>query len=123
MAGPDDDDDLFGEDPEFEKFAQEHDRREDRLHDLVEDLMEEEGIDEAYTAQLLVSLALKMRMVAYATAVEQPSVAGLKRDLDRMHQELGEFVREAKKGAVDYIELVKRARAEAEREAEEGEEE
>jgi hypothetical protein len=51
-------------------------------------------------------------------------VAGLKLDLDRLYDEVGAFLREAKKGAEEYITLVKdmRADAEAALEAEEGEE-
>ncbi len=42
-------------------------------------------------------------MEAYAIDVEKPSVAGLKLDLDRLQRQVDELVREAKKGAEDYI--------------------
>ena len=117
MAAPDDD--QFEDDPELDQFAHEFEERESALHDLVSQFMDEEEIDEAYAAQMLLSLAMKMRMMAYVMEVEKPSVGGLKLDLDRMQQELAQFVREAKKGAAEYLELAKEARAEAMGDAEE----
>ena len=55
--------------------------------------------------------------------VESPSAAGLKLDLDRLNKELGEFVREAKKGAEEYIGHVKEMRAEIDAGVEEDESE
>jgi len=57
-------------------------------------------------------------MSAYGVCVENPSVAGLKIDLDRMGRELDEMLRAAKKGAEEYIRLVKEERAKLEAEAE-----
>jgi ribosomal protein L7/L12 len=54
---------------------------------------------------------IRMRMTAYGMGVESPSVAGLKLDLDRLRDELGVFLREAKKGAEEYIGVVKEMRA------------
>jgi hypothetical protein len=72
----------------------------------------------------LIDAMIRMRMTAYGLGVESPSVAGLKLDLDRLRNEVGEFVREAKKGAEEYIGHVKEARAEADAKlAAEGEEE
>jgi hypothetical protein len=45
--------------------------------------------------------------------VESPSVAGLKLDLDRWRRDVDEFVREAKKGAENYIRTVKETRVAA----------
>jgi len=76
-------------------------------------------IDEAYVAQLLVDAMIRMRMTAYGVGVESPSVAGLKLDLDRLRNEVGEFLREAKKGAEEYIGHIKKMRAEYDKEDEE----
>ena len=67
-------------------------------------------------AHLLLDATVHMRMAAYGTGVESPSVLGLKRDLDRLRQEMDQFVREAKKGAEDFIREVKKLREELARE-------
>jgi hypothetical protein len=118
-----DSDDLFGDDPAMEEFAEEFERHRNAIYKLISDYMEEAGIDEAYVAQLLIDAMIRMRMTAYGLGVESPSVAGLKLDLDRLRNEVGEFVREAKKGTEEYIGLVKDMRAEADAKLEaEGEE-
>jgi hypothetical protein len=115
-----DSDDVFGDDPEADKFAEAYERHRDDIHELILDYMDEEDLDAPYLAQLLIDLMIRMRMSAYGFGVESPSVGGLKLDLDRLQAELGEFVREAKKGAALFIEGVKQARAEADAEEAEG---
>ena len=63
-------------------------------------------------------------MTAYGLGVESPSVGGLKMDLDRLKEEVNVFLREAKKGAEEYIVHVKemRARVDLEDELEDAEE-
>jgi hypothetical protein len=114
-----DPDDLPGDDPETDKFVEEFERHRDALYDHICDFMEEAEISEAYVAQLLADAMIRMRMTAYGMGVESPSVAGLKLDLDRLRDELGVFLREAKKGAEEYIGLVKRMRAEVDEEEDE----
>jgi hypothetical protein len=119
-----DSDDLFGDDPAMEEFAEEFERHRNAIYGRLSDYMDAAEIDEAYMAQLLIDAMIRMRMTAYGLGVESPSVAGLKLDLDRLRNEVGEFVREAKKGAEEYIGHVKEARAEADAKlAAEGEEE
>jgi hypothetical protein len=115
-------DDVFDEDPSVDEFMGEFERHRDALYEHIMDFMEEEDISEAYAAQLLADAMVRMRMTAYGLGVESPSVAGLKLDLDRLRDELGVFLREAKKGAEEYIGKIKEARAEMEAEEEEGEE-
>ena len=118
-----DSDDLFGEDPATDEFVEEFERHRDALYEHIVDFMEEEDISEDYVAQLLVDAMIRMRMTAYGIGVESPSAAGLKLDLDRLNKELGEFVREAKKGAEEYIGHVKEMRAEIDAGVEEDESE
>jgi hypothetical protein len=121
MSDPDD----VPDDDAMDQFAEEFERHRDALHEHICDFMEEAEISEAYVAQLLADAMIRMRMTAYGLEVESPSVAGLKLDLDRLQKELGEFLREAKKGAEEYIGHVKEMRAavDAKLEDEEGEEE
>ena len=117
------DSDDFPDDDAMDQFAEEFERHRDTLHEHICDFMEEADISEAYVAQLLADAMIRMRMTAYGLGVESPSVAGLKLDLDRLHKELGEFLREAKKGAEEYIGHVKEMRAAADAELEDEEEE
>jgi hypothetical protein len=105
--------DVLNEDPEVDEFAVEVERHRDALFDYLLDYIEDEEISEAYMAPLLLDLMVRMRMTAYGFGVESPSVAGLKLDLDRLQKEVGEFLREAKKGAEEYIVHIKDMRAEA----------
>jgi hypothetical protein len=118
-----DSDDVPDGDPAMDQFAEEFERHRDALYEHIVDFMEEEDISEDYVAQLLADAMIRMRMTAYGLGVENPSVAGLKLDLDRLQKELGEFLREAKKGAEEYIGHVKELRAAAAAELEELEEE
>jgi hypothetical protein len=113
-----DSDDMFGDDPAIDEFAADFERHRAAIYERISDYMEEADINEAYVAQLLIDMMIGMRMTAYGLGVENPSVAGLKLDLDRLRNEVGEFLREAKKGAEEYIHGVKDARAEAEEEDE-----
>ena len=114
-----DSDDPFGEEPEdMKQFADDLERHRQELHERICDYMNEEEIDENYVAHLLLESAINLRMSAYGVYVENPSVAGLKIDLDRMGRELDEMLRAAKKGAEEYIRLVKEERAKLEAEAE-----
>jgi hypothetical protein len=117
-----DPDDVPDDDPAMDQFAEEFERHRDALYEHIYDFMEEAEISEAYVAQLLADAMIRMRMTAYGLGVESPSVAGLKLDLDRLQKELGEFLREAKKGAEEYIGHVKEMRAAADAELEDEEE-
>jgi hypothetical protein len=117
-----DSDELFGDDPAIDEFVADFERHRDAIYDLVCEYMEDVEISESYVAQLLIDAMIRMRMTAYGMGVESPSVAGLKLDLDRLRDEIGVFLREAKKGAEEYIALVKDMRAEAEEEDEKSDE-
>jgi hypothetical protein len=119
-----DSDDLSGEDPAIDEFVEDFERHRNAIYESIIDYMEEVEIDEAYVAQLLIDAMVRMRMTAYGLGVESPSVAGLKMDLDRLKDEVNVFLREAKKGAEEYIHHVKelRTRVDLEDEAEEEDE-
>jgi hypothetical protein len=110
---------LPGDDEVPDEFVEEFERHRDAIFDRLYDYMEKTEINEAYVAQLLVDAMIRMRMTAYGVGVESPSVAGLKLDLDRLRNEVGEFLREAKKGAEEYIGHIKNMRAEDEKKDEE----
>jgi|SRR3984893_11265424 hypothetical protein len=117
-----DSDDLFGDDPEADKFVEDFERHRDAIYERILDYMDEAEIGEAYVAQLLIDAMIRMRMTAYGLGVESPSVAGIKMDLDRLKDEVSVFLREAKKGADEYIRHVKEMRAEVDAKVEDEEE-
>jgi len=119
MSNPDD---LSDDDPATDAFVEDFERHRDAIYDFICDYMDDEDITEAYVAQLLIDATIRMRMTAYGLGVESPSVAGLKLDLDRLRDEVGVFLREAKKGAEAYIAHVKDMRARADLEVEEEDE-
>jgi len=102
--------------------AEEFERHRSELYERICDYMEEEEINEAYAAHLLLDAALSMRMTAYGIGVENPSAAGLKLDLDRLARELDKLVRDCKRGAEEFIRKAKEMRTAIEEEDENGEE-
>jgi len=114
-----DSEDFPGDDPAADEFVEEFERHRDAIYERIYDYMEEVEINEAYVAQLLADAMIRMRMSAYGLGVESPSVTGIKMDLDRLKDEIGVFLREAKKGAEEYIDHVKQLRAEIDAEEKE----
>ncbi len=111
-----DSDDVFGEDAGAEEFADAFDRHRQAFLDRLDEFMDEEDLDEEYMGQLLLDALISLRMAAYGGGVEKPSVAGLKLDLDRLQKQVIEILREAKKGAEEFIATAREARAKAEAE-------
>lgn len=106
-------DDLFEDDPHYEEFVKDYERRRKDLQEHILAFLDNEEIDEEYAIGMLLDLTIEMRMVAYAQSTERPSISGLKIDLDRFQGDVGNFVREAKKSAGDFIQAALVARAEA----------
>jgi hypothetical protein len=111
-------DDFPEDDAAMDQFVEDFERHRDAIYELICDYMEDADVNEGYVAPLLADAAIRMRMTAYGLGVENPSVAGLKLDLDRLRNELNEFLREAKKGAEEFIGRVKELRAAADAELE-----
>jgi hypothetical protein len=107
------------EDEGFAGFADEFEQHTKAIYQLVADYMDDLEIPEALIAEVLLHMAVNMRMVAYAIEAEKPSVAGLKIDLDRLRNDMDQLVRESKKGAEPFIASARTAIADAEKEAEE----
>jgi hypothetical protein len=105
------------EDEEFADFADEFEQHTKAIYQLVADYMDDLEISEAVIAEVLLNMAVNMRMVAYAMDAEKPSVAGLKLDLDRLRGSMDQLVRESKKGAEGFIASAKAAIIEAEKDA------
>ena len=107
MAGPD----SAGEDAEHDTVDEEILALQRKLFEQIEAFMQAQDIEDGFMVELLADAAVHLRMTAYGLDVEKPSVAGLKLDLDRLRQELEQMIRDAKRGADEFIERVKEARA------------
>jgi hypothetical protein len=105
------------EDEDFAAFADEFEQHTKAIYQLVGDYMDDLEIPEGVIAEVLLHMAVNMRMVAYAMDAEKPSVAGLKLDLDRLRVGMDQLVRESKKGAEAFIASAKAAIIDAEKEA------
>ncbi|MCB4768316.1 hypothetical protein LGR54_06840 [Ancylobacter sp. Lp-2] len=113
--------DFHGNPPEDgdEAYDEAYETHRAALWDMLMTYADEHDLADGFLSDLVSDLGLSLRMVAYAAETEKPSVGGLRLDLDRYAREMGESVREAKKGAGEFIAEAKAAReAEA---AEEGE--
>jgi hypothetical protein len=117
-------DDLFGNGEEHDADESDFERHSRAVHELVQDYLDEHDISDSAGSVLLLNAALTLRMIGYATEVEKPSAGGLKLDLDRFGREMDDAVRNAKKGADEFIERSKAELEAARRELadEEGEE-
>jgi hypothetical protein len=107
MAGPDpvgQDADDVADDEAFVELQR-------KLFEEIEAFMQAQDVDDGFMVELLVDAAVHLRLTAYGLDVEKPSVAGLKLDLDRLRQEVEQVIRDGKKGAEDFIDRVKEARA------------
>jgi hypothetical protein len=113
-------DDLFDNDDE-QDAEDEFERHGRAVHELVQEYLDDHDIPDSTGAGLLLSGAITLRMIGYATEVEKPSASGLKLDLDRFAREMDEAVRRAKRGAEEFIEASKAELAAARRELEDEE--
>ncbi|MFK8250953.1 hypothetical protein [Ancylobacter terrae] len=113
MAGPDD---SFGddvpEDENLDEYEEAYERHRVDLYEMMIAYADEHDLGDGFLAQIIADIGVSMRMVAYVAETEKPSVGGLRLDLDRFSRELGDAVREAKKGAAEFIEDARKAQAE-----------
>ena len=100
-------DDMFGDGSEHDADTDELGRHGRAVHELVQDYLERHDISDSAGSVLLLNAAISMRMIAYATEVEKPSSGGLKLDLDRFRRDMDDAVRNAKRGAQEFIERIK----------------
>jgi hypothetical protein len=105
MNGGDHDED--GAEGALDEFT----RDSEALYDKVAEFMDAEDLDETYAVDLLLDVAIRIRLSAYGLGVDKPSVIGLKLDLDRWKDDIEGMIRDAKKGAEDYVAHFKEVRA------------
>lgn len=108
MAEPDD---LFGEDKADDSGFAEFERLQRAFLERILAFIEEEDLGDYEAVNLLIFSAVQMRAMAYGMTTENPSVGGMKLDLDRFRQEFDHIVRDFKKSAAELMDQVKEARA------------
>jgi hypothetical protein len=104
-----DDDDLDGAEEEYERLR-------DLLQARISEFADEHDVPVGALSPLLLDLAATTRMTDYALSVEKPSASGLKLELDRMLRDAGEFIRDCKRHAEEFIAHTKDAIAQAQAE-------
>lgn len=97
----------FDDEAEIDAFRESYEEHRDALFQLVTDYADDQQLDDALFAALLLDLAVSSRMLGYAYSVERPSVAGLRMELDRFAKDATEHVREVKSSAEEFIAEVK----------------
>ncbi|MEJ1161109.1 hypothetical protein [Prosthecomicrobium sp. N25] len=105
----------FESEEEMEEYEAEQEEHADEIRNAVLDYVEENDVPESTAVFTLLQLAVSMHMSGYLGATEKPSAQGLKMELDRFAGDFADMVREAKKGAAEFIEDFKAA-SEAEQE-------
>ncbi|WP_051661381.1 hypothetical protein [Bosea sp. 117] len=113
-------DEFGGDDPEDEgldDFEEVYESHRLAIYDMILAYGDDQDLSDGFLSQLISDIGLSLRMVAYASETEKPSVGGLRLDLDRYTRELGDSVREAKKGAAEFIAEARQAREDEERAA------
>ena len=74
------------------------------IREMVLDYLDENDVDEGTAVFGLIEIALSIAMSGYVMSTEKPSAGGLGMALDRLSKDVGDLIREAKKGAKQFIE-------------------
>ena len=113
-----DDDDLPDDDsPENEAIAAyEHER--DGLHQTITEYLDDSEIGPGLAVPMLIEIMISLRLETYGFGVENPSVSGLKLDLDRLGRDFADALRETKKDAEALLDEIKQTRADMDAAAE-----
>ena len=103
--------DPTANDTEVGRPDEDRERLQQALLEKIDAFMDEEGVEGNEMIELLVEVALRLRMANYGTNVDEPAVASFKFDLEQFRHDIEVLLREAKKGAEGYVEFVRQTRA------------
>jgi len=95
-----------------ERALDEIERHRRAIYERVSDYLDENELSEAVAAAILLDMAVRMRMTAYGISVANPSIAGVKMEMDRFRRDVDTLIALAKRNAEDFIRTIKTARAE-----------
>ena len=94
---------------DHESWDDEQEAHAEAIREMVLDYLDEHQVDEGTAVFGLVEIALSIAMSGYVMSVDKPSVGGLRMALDRLGKDIADLVREAKKGAEDFLTETKAA--------------
>jgi hypothetical protein len=97
------------DDREFESWDDEQEAHAEAIREMVLDYLDEHEVDEGTAVFGLIEIALSIAMSGYVMSTEKPSAGGLRMALDRLSKDVGDLIREAKKGADDFLTETKAA--------------
>jgi hypothetical protein len=103
--------DPTADDREVGRPDEDRERLQRALLERIDAFMDEEGVEGGEMIEILIEVALRLRMAAYGANVEEPAVESFKFDLEGFRHDIEILLREAKKGAEGYVEFVKQTRA------------
>lgn len=94
---------------EHESWDDEQEAHVEAIRDMVLDYLDENEVDEGTAVFGLIEVAVSVAMSGYAMSVDKPSVGGLRMALDRLGKDISDLIREAKKGAEQFLAETKAA--------------
>ena len=94
---------------EPESWDDEQESHMEAIREMVLDYLDENEVDEGVAVFGLIEIAVSVAMSGYVMSVDKPSVGGLRMALDRLGKDISDLVREAKKGAEDFLTETKAA--------------
>ena len=89
---------------DFESWDDEQEAHAEAIRDMVLDYLDEHDVDEGTAVFGLVEIALSIAMSGYVMSTDKPSAGGLQMELDRLSKDVGDLIREAKRGAKQFVE-------------------
>jgi hypothetical protein len=97
------------DDRELESWDDEQEGHAEAIREMVLDYLDQNEVDEGTAVFGLIEIALSIAMSGYVMSVDKPSVGGLRMALDRLGKDVADLVREAKKGAEEFLTETKAA--------------
>ena len=84
------------------------------LHRIIDEFVLEHELPFDVASIMLLEMSISLRMIDYVVSAEKPSGAGLKLELDRFRRDFVEIIRNARKGAEEFVATAKQSFAAAE---------
>ena len=88
---------------DFESWDDEQEAHAEAIREMVLDYLDDNDVDEGTAVFGLIEIALSIAMSGYVVSTEKPSAGGLGMALDRLSKDVSDLIREAKKGAKQFI--------------------
>ena len=89
---------------DFDSWDDEQEAHSEAIRELVLDYLDANDVDEGTAVFGLIEIALSIAMSGYVMSTEKPSAGGLQMELDRLAKDITDLIREAKRGAKQFVE-------------------